>query len=411
MERALFGRDVPLSEKLQVACIGIRGRGGHLLRDFARQKDVQVTHLCDIDAAVLEQQAAATEKATGHRPVLVRDYRTIVDKEGIDAFVIGTPDHWHALPTIHACQAGKDVYVEKPDGHNILEGRAMVAAARKHNRIVQLGTQARSAPWLHEAVAYVRSGAIGKVVFGRAWETDRKRVVRAVPDSAPPAGVDYDLWLGPAPRRPFNRNRFHSSWRWFFDYGEGDLGNDGVHRIDYCRMVMGIEALPKAVSCMGGKLVVPDDAQEWPDTQLANFDFGEQLITYEMRIGSRPKLLGATEGAAVYGENGWILITNQGWKAFDSADQLVKEGGDGLGAAGLLHIRNFIDATRSRRWQDLNQDIQQGHVSSFLCHAANIAWRTGLTLHLTGNREAFAEAEGNQLLGRSYREGFELPEV
>ncbi len=407
----LFGREVPASEKLQVACIGVRGRGGGLLRDFARQQDVQVTHICDIDKGVLQRQADATEKESGHRPRQVVDYRTIVDDESIDAFVIGTPDHWHALPTIHACQAGKDVYVEKPDGHNILEGRAMVAAARKHKRMVQLGTQARSAPWLAEAAEYVRSGAIGKVVFGRAWETDGKRVVKAVPDSDPPEGVDYDLWLGPAPERPFNQNRFHSSWRWFFDYGEGDLGNDGVHRIDYCRMVMGIETMPKRVSCMGGKLVVPDDDQEWPDTQLATYDFGGQIITYEMRIGTRPALLGSTEGAAVYGENGWVLITNRGWKAYDAGDKLVKEGGDGLGSAGLLHIRNFIDATRSRRWQDLNQDIYQGHVSSVLCHAANIAWRTGKTLNFDAESETFDDAEANKLLGRTYRKGFELPEV
>jgi hypothetical protein len=264
---------------------------------------------------------------------------------------------------------------------------------------------------LVDAAEHVKSGAIGKVVFGRAWETDGKRVVKAVPDSDPPKGVDYDLWLGPAPKRPFNRNRFHGSWRWFFDYGEGDLGNDGVHRIDYCRLVMGIETMPKRISCMGGKLVVPDDAQEWPDTQLANFDFGGQIITYEMRIGTRPSLLGATEGAAIYGEDGWVLVTNQGWKAYDGKDQLVKEGGDGLGSAGLLHIRNFIDATRSRRWQDLNQDIYQGHLSSVLCHAANIAWRTGRTLNFNAEEESFDDGEANKLLGRSYREGYELPQV
>lgn len=408
----LYGKQTAKSEKIQVASIGVRGRGGRVMMTFSKQKDVQITHICDLDPGAANSRAEEVAKATGHRPKIVTDYRTLLDDDSIDAFTVGTPDHWHALPTVHGCLAGKDVYVEKPDGHNIVEGQTMVAAARKHKRMVQMGTQARSAPWLKEAADYVKSGAIGKVVYGRAWETDGKRVITPVPDSKPPAGIDYDLWLGPAPKRPFNKHRFHSSWRWFFDYGAGDMGNDGVHRIDYCRMVMGVDTMPQKINCMGGKLVVPDDAQDWPDHQLANFDFGGKLLTYEMRIGSKPPLLGHTEGAAVYGENGYVLLTNQGWKAYDASNKLVKEGNKGAGYhTEVLHVRNFLDAVRSRRWQDLKQDIYQGHVSSVLCHSANIAWRTGKTLNFDRETERFDDAEANKWLGREAREGYELPKV
>jgi predicted dehydrogenase len=405
---SLTGPAVAANDKLGVACIGVRGQGGSLLRTFADQKDVNLVYICDIDESVRTARAKEVEQRTGQRPKLVKDYRTILDDKSVDVLVIGTPDHWHALPTIHGCQAGKDVYVEKPDGHNINEGKMMVAAARKYNRMVQLGTQARSAPYLHDAVKYVQSGAIGKVIFGRAWETDRQGQVAAVPDGQPPAGVDYDLWLGPAPQRPFNRNRFHGSWRWFFDYGSGDLGNDGVHRMDYCRWVMGIHTMPQAISCSGGKYFF-QDAQEWPDTMLVTYDYPGQVLQYEMRIWSRPKLYDLNEGATVYGENGWVLLSNEGWKAFDAKNQVVKQGG---GTTNLLiHIRNFLDTVRSRKREDLNQEIAQGHISSVMCHAGNIAWRTGKKLRFDASTETFDDREANQYLGREYRKGFELPSV
>ncbi len=406
---SLFGgRAVAANEKINVACIGVRGQGGALLSTFAEQPDVNLTHICDIDESVRNQKGEEIKKRTGKQPELVKDYRTLLDSKGVDVFVIGTPDHWHALPTIHGCLAGKDVYVEKPDGHNIIEGKTMVAAARKNNRMVQLGTQSRSAPDLQDAVKYVRSGALGKVVFGRAWETDRQGAIPKVPDSEPPAGVDYDLWLGPAPMRPFNRYRFHGNWRWFFDYGCGDLGNDGVHRLDFCRWVMGVSELPRAVSASGGKLFF-DDAQEWPDTQMVTYEYPNHVIVYEMRLWSKPRLFDTTEGAAVYGENGWILINNNGWKHFDDKGKVVREMGNRSPLG--LHIRNFLDAVKSRRREDLNQEIAQGHVSSVMCHMGNIAWRTGRKLRFDASTETFDDAEGNKFLGRESRKGFELPKV
>jgi len=275
-----------------------------------------------------------------------------------------------------------------------------------------MGTQARSAPYMHEAKKFVAEGGIGKVLFGKAWESARQGAIPKVADSNPPKGVDYDRWLGPAPKRPFNRYRFHGNWRWFFDYGCGDLGNDGVHRLDYCRMVMGIDQMPHTVSCSGGKLFF-DDAQEWPDTMIAVYEFGgkpsrpKMIMTYEMRLWSKPKLHGVTEGGAVYGENGWVLMTNGKWAAYDRNEKVIKQGGDG--SANQLHVRNFLDAVRSRRSGDLNQGIESGHISSALCHLGNIAWRTGRKFQFDAKSETTNDTKVNEYLGRQYRKGYELP--
>lgn len=405
---ALVAHAVAPSERVRCAVIGVRGQGGSLLRNFALQPDVEITHICDLDANVLKTRAAEVTEKWKWQPKLVSDYRTILDDKSIDALVIGTPDHWHALPTIHGCMANKDVYVEKPDGHNIREGQAMVAAARKYDRMVQMGTQARSAQDLRDARALIESGKLGKIMTGKAWETDRQRPIPRVPDATPPAGVDYDLWLGPAPKRPFNPMRFHGNWRWFFDYGSGDLGNDGVHRLDFCRWLLGVTTLPTAISASGGKFFF-DDAQEWPDTQLITYEYPGKLLTYEMRLWSKPRMFDITEGAAVYGDEGWMLVSNAGWKAFDGAGKVLGEGkrGDPL----PLHIRNFLDCVKSRKRAALNQEIEQGHTSSVLCHAGNIAWRTGKKLRLDPKTETFDDAEANKYLGREYRKGFELPAV
>lgn len=400
------GADAAPSDRIAVAVIGVKGQGGNLLRNFAAQSDVEVTHIVDIDDTIRAQRVAETRKQTGREPSSVRDYRTLLDNPAIDALVIGTPDHWHALPTIHACQHGKDVYVEKPDGHNIFEGRMMVAAARKYGRVVQMGTQTRSATFLAEASEYIAAGNLGKVIFGRAWETAKQSAVTALPDAAPPQGVDYNLWLGAAAERPFNPRRFHGSWRWFFDLGCGDLGNDGVHRLDYARKALGITTLPTAVSCAGGKFFF-DDVQEWPDTMQVTYEYPGQILVYELRIWSGPRHLNLTEGAEVIGDNGRVLITNNDWKAFDAKGKVVRESSDN--GALTRHIRNFLDCVKSRRWQDLNQEIASGHVSSFLCHAGNIAWRTGKKLHVDAASETFDDAAANRLVRREYRSGFEVP--
>ncbi len=408
---AAAARGAPaLNDKISVACIGVRGRGNSVMNSFAAEPDCVVTHICDVNESTRRQRASEMKEKTGLMPKQVNDYRTLLEDESVDVFMVATPDHWHALPTIHACLAGKDVYVEKPASHNIREGKVAVAAARKHNRMVQVGTQIRSAPFMRDAIAYIQSGGLGKVIFGRAWETCRNGAVHLAPDSQSPAELDYHLWQGPAPERPYNRSIVGGAWRWLFDYGTGDLGNDGVHRIDYCRWVMGLEAMPQAICCSGGKFFFEDD-QQWPDTQLITFEYPGKIVEYEMRLWSQPRLFGITEGAAVYGENGWILLTNNSWTAYDGAGKVVKQGDGNSSQTQQAHIRNFLDAVRSRKRESLNQEIYSGHVSTVMCHAGNISWRTGKKLRLDPATETFDDEEANQYVGREHRKGFELPEV
>jgi predicted dehydrogenase len=404
----LSGADFAANDKISVACIGVRGRGNGVMQSFAAEPDCEITHICDVREAIRQQRGAEMKAKTGRMPKLVKDYRTLLNDKSIDVFMVATPDHWHALLTIDGCLAGKDVYVEKPASHNILEGKTAVAAARKHDRMVQMGTQIRSAPFLREAVDYVKSGAMGKVIYGKAWETNRNSAVHLPPDSDPPTGIDYEIWQGPAPERKFNKSIVGGSWRWLFDYGTGDLGNDGVHRIDYCRHVMGLADMPEAICCSGGKFFFEDD-QQWPDTMLINYEYPGKVLQYEMRLWSGPKLFGAGEGAAVYGENGWMLLSNSSWKAYDADGKLVKQGSSDVGQQA--HIRNFLDAVRSRKRDSLNQEIYSGHVSSAMCHAGNISWRTGKKLRFDAKTETFDDKEANQYLGREHRKGFELPDI
>jgi predicted dehydrogenase len=404
----LCGRALAANDKISVACIGVRGRGNSVMHTFAAEPDCEVTHICDVRETVRQQRGTEMKAMTGRMPKLVNDYRTLLNDKSVDVFMVATPDHWHAMLTIDGCLADKDVYVEKPASHNILEGKTAVAAARKHGRMVQMGTQIRSAPFLREAVDYVNSGALGKVIYGKAWETNRNGAVHLSPDSEPPTGIDYEIWQGPAPERKYNKSIVGGAWRWLFDYGTGDLGNDGVHRIDYCRHVMGLEGMPEAICCSGGKFFFEDD-QQWPDTMLINYEYPDKVLHYEMRLWSGPKLFGATEGAVVYGENGWVLLTNSSWKAYDAAGKLVKQGSSDVGQQA--HIRNFLDAVRSRKRDSLNQEIYSGHVSTVMCHAGNISWRTGKKLRLDSRTETFDDKDANQYVGREHRKGFELPDI
>jgi len=407
------------NDRIAAAVIGVRGRGRGLLRDFAACEDVEIRYVCDVDENVLRERTEEVANQTGKTPRQIGDFRKALDDDSVNVVVLGTPDHWHAIPTILACQAGKDVYVEKPDGHNILEGKTMVEAMRKHGRVVQLGTQARSGPRYARAIEYIAQGQLGRVRFAKAWESTKQENIGHTPDSEAPAGVDYDMWLGPAPKRPFNVRRFHGSWRWFFDYGTGDLGNDGVHRLDYARWALETAlaakeepplGLPRSVSAHGGKYYFDDD-QEWPDTLMVTYDFpGGCVLTYEMRIWAPYPYLDETEGAVVYGDEGYIIIGNRRWRAFDAKGQVVKEeAGDDTGAD---HIRNFLDCVRSRAKP--NADLETvGRPSSLLCHLGNAAWRVGRTLRFDSETCTFAgDEEANQLLTRAeYREPWVLPRV
>jgi len=407
------------NDKITLCMMGINGRGGSVLSTFASIPEVEVKYVCDIDEGVLNSRIAGVEQRTGKRPIGIKDYRKALDDPSVDALAAGTPDHWHALPTIHACQADKDVYVEKPDGHNIIEGQTMVAAMKKHGRVVQLGTQSRSGTHFLALVEYLKSGVLGNVRMAKSWESARQGAIPKVPDSDPPPGVDYDLWLGPAPKRQFNRRRFHGNWRWFFDFGTGDLGNDGVHRLDIARWFLGVAAaakgqqlptLPKAVSALGGKYYF-DDAQEWPDTLMVTYDFeGGFVLTYEMRIWTPYPLHDEGEGAMILGDEGYVVIGNGRWRHYDPKGKVVKEMSAGYNDVG--HAQNFLDCMRTRKKPTADLETI-GHPSSLLCHLGNAAWRTGRTLHFDPATYTFTgDADANQYLTRpEYRAPWVLPKI
>ena len=412
------------SERVRAGFVGVGGRAGALLDIFTAQDDVDVVALAEIDQRRLPKAVQLVTERKGKEPTTTGDFRTIVDDESIDVLVVGTPDHWHAIPTIMGCQAGKDVYVEKPDGHNIVEGQRMVAAMRRHNRVVQMGTQARSDPMMHEALQYVRAGHLGRVLVAKAWESTKQGSIGHPPDGKPPAGVDYDMWLGAAPERPFNPRRFHGNWRWFFDYGSGDVGNDGVHRIDYARWALGtaVEAeggaalgLPTKVCTIGGKWYF-DDMQQWPDTIQVNYEYPAsdngpgRILTYEMRVWSPYRYNAEGEGAILYGDQGYIVLGNRRWRAFSADEKVVAEGRGTMDATP--HVRNFLDCVKSRSRP--NADLETvGHPSSLLCHTSNVAWRLGRSVEFDHETETFpGDDEANALRTRpEYRKPWTLPAV
>ncbi len=406
------------NDRVSVAVVGVRGRGRSLLTAFADLPSAEIKYVCDVDQRVLNEKVDGVASRNGRRPEAIKDFRRALDDPAVDAIVLGTPDHWHAIPCIMACQAGKDVYVEKPDGHNIIEGQTMVAAARKYQRVVQMGTQARSGEHIANAMEYIRSGRLGRALFAKAWESARQGSIGHPADSSPPAGVDYDLWLGPAPKRPFNVRRFHSHWRWFFDYGSGDLGNDGVHRLDLARWALetavearGEEPLgtPRAVSAFGGKYYFDDD-QQWPDTLMVTYDYPGRVLTYELRIWNPYRFEGEHEGALVHGDEGYIVIGNRRWRAFDGKGEQVAEEQGQYNDAG--HAQNFIDCMHSRERPAADLETV-GHPSSLLCHLGNAAWRAGRSLRFDPETYTFVDdEEANQLLTRAeYRKPWTLPKI
>ena len=408
-------------ERVQVGVVGAGGRALALNRTFASNPNCDVVAIADLDPSRLPRAVEEVRARQGHAPRTESDFRKLIDDPKIDALVVGTPDHWHAIPTILAIQSGKDVYVEKPDSHNIVEGRRMVAAMRKHKKIVQMGSQHRSTQRLKSALEFVRTGALGKCLAAKAWESSRQGSIGHPKDSEPPAGVDYDMWQGPVPLRPFNPNRFHGRWRWFYDYGTGDLGNDGVHRLDMAIAALNaaLEAegqppvgLPETITATGGKWYF-DDMQEWPDTMQVTYQFAGQtprILTYELRIWNPYSYLDHSEGAAVFGDKGYIVIGNSGWKAYGPKNQLIKEaGGDSFEGP---HVEDFLDCIKTRNKPACDLETV-GHPASVLCHAGNIAVRVGRTLRLDPQTETFQnDEEANSLTARpEYRRPWVLPEV
>jgi predicted dehydrogenase len=405
------------NDTIRVAVVGIRGQGNAHIRSYARMPNVEIAALCDVDESVIAQRLSEMEKAGIKKPKTFVDIRRLLEDKSIDAVSIATPNHWHSLMGIWALQAGKDVYVEKPCSHTYWEGRQLVAAARKYNRIVQHGTNSRSSVALREAMQMLRDGVIGDVYMARGLCYKWRDTIGKKPDGPPPEGIDYDLWLGPAPQRPFNPNRFHYNWHWNWDYGNGDIGNQGIHEMDICRWGLGV-TLPERVYSTGGHFMFDDD-QQTPNTQIATFDFNQggkkALLVFEVRHWITNHEAGINEGKdsntignIFYGSKGYLAIDGYtNYRVFLGREQRP---GPSRTEGGSTWA-NFIAAVRSRKQSDLHAEIEEGHLSSALVHLANISYRLGRSLQFDPAKEKFTgDQEANAMLRRQYRAPYVVPE-
>ena len=400
---------VPPSEKVRIGLIGCGGIGRIDLRTFFINPEVECPIICDVDEAQSAETAKIVEGMRGNKPDIVKDFRRVIDRNDIDAVLVATPDHWHALPTVYACQAGKDVYVEKPLGQNIQEGRAMLTACRENKRVVQMGTQWRSGDHYRDAVEFVQSGKLGRIRLVRAWAyLDWVGGIGSPPDAEPPATVDYDFWLGPAPKRPFNPNRFHFNFRWFWDYAGGLMTDWGVHLLNVCLWAMGPQ-VPLRVSSTGGKYVVEDNT-ETPDTQVALYEFPEYTLVFEQMVlgglgpGGRPHgmLFNGTEGTIIIDYSGWEVIPEPKKNSLEAAKH--PETPDPRPA----HVRNFLDCMKSR--EDPVENLDLAHYVSTVAHLGNLALRTGSEIHWDAENERVkGNRDANRLVECNYRKPWTLP--
>lgn len=398
------------NEKIVLALIGGNNQGRNVALSAIRDGAVIKT-FCDLDDAVLERVGPLLEKAQGKAPGREKDFRRVLEDKDIDAVIIATPDHWHAIPTLLACQAGKDVYIEKPLSQTIHEGHLMRDAARKYKRVMQVGMQRRSGEHFRSAVEYVASGKLGKICLVKAWMCQIRPSIGNPPDEPPPPGVDYDVWLGPAPKRPFNKNRFHYNWRFFWDYGNTELGNQGVHMLDVA--MWGIQALrgvdkclPKHISGSSG-IYWLDDAKEVPDTQIMTYDYGDMVLVWELRsFQNLLPLEGTTAATAFYGTEGALIVDGSGWKVQFKRNQF----GPTEKASGGSHTKNFLDCIKSRNLP--NADVELGRLSTTICHLGNICTRLKRDIRFDPQTENFGnDQEANALLTKEYRSPYTLPQV
>ncbi|HWQ54710.1 MAG TPA: Gfo/Idh/MocA family oxidoreductase [Bryobacteraceae bacterium] len=432
--RTAWGRSSP-NDRINMGVIGFRGRGRDHYRAFAKIPNVRVAYLADIDERLFPEAIAEIEKIGGQKPQAFVDMRKMLEMKDLDAVSIATPDHWHALATIWACQAGKDVYVEKPVCHNLREGRKMVDAARKYNRIVQAGLNRRSELRNLAGVRFVREAGFGPAYRAKAVVYRGRTSIGKVQESSIPKGVNWDLFLGPAPYRPFTMNRFHYGWHYFWDTSTTELGNNGVHAIDIVRWGLGRNTHPVKVTCHGGLYADKSD-QETPNVQMATFEYADgMLVELEATTLPSPSFGGVQMGEFFYTPQGYVTSA-QKWSTvmgdFVPGNTPDPPSGISLRASNVSfpkisykpgpvipdvagqegsHFENFIACVRSRKREDLHCEILEGHMSTALCHLANIAFRTGRKLTFDPAAETFpGDAEANRYLTRKYREPFVVPD-
>jgi predicted dehydrogenase len=397
---------VAQNDKILLGVIGCGSMGNANMDGFMGHPEVEVVACCDVDSNHLNATAAKVEQKQGKAPKKYKDYRALLDMKEINAVLISTPDHWHALPTIHACEAGKDVYVEKPIAHNIVEGRAMVNAAKKYRRVIQVGTWQRSVQHFVDAIDYVRAGKLGKVTIVRSWTLGHAGQGKASPQNPPP-NLDWNLWLGPAPMVPYRPNRCHGAFRWFFDYAAGLTGDWGVHMLDIALLGMNATA-PRKVASYGGKLVCgPNDDRDTPDTQIALFEFPGWVLHWEIYVGA-PGVGGrGHHGTEFIGTKGSLIVDRDGWRVTGKGlrtEASARKVGD--------HIGDFLACMKSR--QTPRSGIESMHYTTTLCHLANLAYLTGRALVWDGKQEVVvgdkeAMSPKYRVYQREYRKPYKLP--
>lgn len=369
------------NDRLLVTIVGVNGRGGDHIRGFGSRKDCRIAAIVDVDTEVGNRRADGIEKSYGYRPKVYTDLRKAYDDGSIDLVSIATPNHWHSLAAIWAMQAGKDVYVEKPVSHNVSEGRRCVEAARKYNKICQTGTQCRSMRGTIDAIEFVKAGKIGDMNLARGLCYKPRGSIGPKGVYQVPASVDYDIWCGPAPKGPLTRPKFHYDWHWQWPFGNGDLGNQGIHQMDIARWGLGVDNIGQRVLSFGGRFAY-EDAGETANTQVCLLDYGDKRLIFEVRGLKTSDYRGAKVGVVFHGSDGYVVLTSyDSGAAFDKDGKMIqpfKGGGD--------HYGNFIDAVRSRNPKDLHADIEEGHLSSALCHLGNISYRLG-------DQASFADAQ------------------
>ena len=425
------------NERVNLAIVGLGGRGSAHLNVYSRLPEARVVGLCDVNQSAREKAQATLLRNTSEKAKEFEDMREAFADGSVEAVSIATPNHWHALAAIWAMKAGKDVYGEKPACYNIYEGQKMIQVARETKRMMQVGSQHRSTPFKMKAMEAIHGGLIGKVYQSKGLCFKRRASIGKKPDTPTPPGVNWDLFLGPAPMRAFNELRFRYNWHWFWDTGNGDIGNQGVHELGIARWAMGDPDYPKTAYAQGGKFAYDDD-QETPNTLLSNFDFGGREIVFEVRglltggegvvprrgaprqgagpatpeatapVGAAP--LNVMVGNLFYGTEGWAAMNDQGFQAFkgDSNElvmDLKPERGPGGDATGL-HMQNFLAACKSRKTGDLHDELGNAVLSASMCHLANISYRVGRKLTLSAGPKFVGDAEANKLLTRDYRKGY-----
>jgi predicted dehydrogenase len=417
---AVLRKNVGPNDRINVGLIGCNGMGFSDLVSLLKISEVSVIALCDVDRKVLERRTAELEKAGIKKPKWYNDYRELLGNKDIDVVVIGTPDHWHCLQLTDAIKAGKDVYCEKPIANSIQECNLMFNAVNESDRMVQIGQWQRSQPHFVDAIKFVHSGQLGEIRLSKAWAYQGwMRPVPQLADTGTPEGVDYAMWLGPAPMRPFNQNRFHFNFRWFWDYAGGLMTDWGVHLIDYA--LYGMKAgTPKSVMAIGGKFAYPEDASETPDTLQTVYEYDDFSILWEHATGIDGGNYGRNHGIAFIGNKGTLVLDRNGWEVIPENEfqgwgkdgvpkmdrlPLQQNRGNGLD----LHTVNFIEAVKSRDASILNAPIKVGYETALVSHMGNVAYKTGNRIYWDKENGKFTDAAANKITEATYHNGWDLP--